>query len=271
MDASSLTVAPTDHDLTVVIPAFNEERRLPRTLETLKAQLAAWHLDYRVVVVDDGSRDETALVASRFGHRFRTLRLTKQSGKGAAVRAGMLQSTGAAAAFTDADLPFELESLRLGYEWIAQGRADLVCGNRELPGSLMPKGRSMARALASRVFRGFVGAVLRLSVTDSQCGLKLFARRVIGPLFLRQQIDGFAFDVEILHWAQRLGVRCQPIPVRLVNDQGSTVSLRRHALPMFLDVVRIYWRSCLAEQPKLGDSFALPAYDVRGLTPKRAA
>jgi dolichyl-phosphate beta-glucosyltransferase len=103
-----------NHDLTLVIPAYNEETRLPRTLRQLREYLDQWGINYRVVVADDGSRDGTASVATEFGPRFSTLSLPQNRGKGAAVRAAMLSASGCVAAFTDADLPYALESLRAG-------------------------------------------------------------------------------------------------------------------------------------------------------------
>ena len=119
-----------DHDLTLVIPAYNEEIRLPRTLSQLRDYLDQWGVNYRVVVVDDGSRDGTSGVATSFGPRFSTLTLAQNRGKGAAVRAGMLSAAGRIAAFTDADLPYALESLRAGYELIRGGHCQVAFGAR---------------------------------------------------------------------------------------------------------------------------------------------
>jgi dolichyl-phosphate beta-glucosyltransferase len=109
-------VAPTDHDLTVIIPAHNEERRLLWTLTELDTFLKRWDIRSRVVVVDDGSSDGTARLTDRFDRRFSTIRLPQRQGKGSAVRTGMLCATGGVVAFTDADLPFDLDALREGFE-----------------------------------------------------------------------------------------------------------------------------------------------------------
>ena len=123
---------PTDHDLTVVIPAYNEERRLSWTLGELSAFLGDWGVDYRVVVADDGSTDRTTALAGGFGPRFSTLRLVRQGGKGRAVRNAMLRGTGRVLAFTDADLPFDLAALRRGYEMLAGGDCQAVFGARDM-------------------------------------------------------------------------------------------------------------------------------------------
>jgi len=231
-----------DHDLTLIIPALNEERRLPRTLAAVQEALSTWRIDFRVIVVDDGSVDRTAELPAQYGHRFRAVRLPRNRGKGAAVRAGMLQATGAVAAFTDADLPFDLSALRRGYELIRRDEADVVCGARDLAESRTNVSRSLWRHCASWAFRSAVRGLLALQVSDTQCGLKIFSRRAVEAIFPRQQVDGLAFDVEVLYLAERLGLTCTRIPVLQLNEYASTVLLRRQALPMLMEVLRIRWR-----------------------------
>ena len=115
-------VAPADHDLSVIIPAYNEEKRLPWTLAELTKFLDAWGVDYRVLVADDGSTDRTAALTQRLGPRFSTLRIVPQGGKGRAIRIAMLRATGRVLAFTDADLPFQLSAMQQGYDWIRAAR-----------------------------------------------------------------------------------------------------------------------------------------------------
>jgi glycosyltransferase involved in cell wall biosynthesis len=255
-----------DHDLTLVIPAFNEARRLPSTLATVKDTLAGWRLNYEVIVVDDGSRDSTAELPAHFGRRFCVLRMPQNRGKGAAVRAGMFRATGAVAAFTDADLPFDLAALRSAYQLVRSGSADVVCGARDLAESSALVVRSAWRQCASWVFRAAVRRLLTLHVTDTQCGLKVFSRRAIESIFPRQRIDGLAFDVEVLYLAERLGLSCARIPVVQRNEYASTISLRRHALPMFLELLRIRahdWQGSyhLPHQPQPGPGAIPPLVD----------
>ena len=123
-----------DHELTLIIPAFNEEKRLPWTLCQIGMFLDQWGVDYRVVVADDGSADRTAELTGPLGKRFSTVRLARHAGKGSArLRAAMLQATGRVVAFTDADLPFELAALREGYEWIHQRTCEVVLGRGTSP------------------------------------------------------------------------------------------------------------------------------------------
>ena len=117
-----IRVCPADHDLTVIIPAFNEEKRLPWTLDQLSAFLDDWAVDYRVLVADDGSTDRTAALTGGFGPRFSTLSLKNHGGKGRAVKTAMLSATGRVLAFTDADLPFDLAALRQGYDILEYGQ-----------------------------------------------------------------------------------------------------------------------------------------------------
>lgn len=231
--------AVCDHDLTVIIPAYNEGDRLPRTLTALKSCLETWGIDYRVLVVDDGSHDGTALVCDGFGGRFRTLRLPMQRGKGAAVRAGMRAATGRVVAFTDADLPYELAALCRGYEWIESGRGEVVFGARDIAGSTTRVPRRPARAAASLLFRAVTKRLISRGVTDTQCGLKLFSGRAARAIFSRTIVDGFAFDAEVVWLCHELGLDWRRVPVTLVHDYGSSLSIRRHAWRMLWDVLRL--------------------------------
>ncbi len=195
-------------------------------------------VDYRVVVADDGSQDATAQLTDDFGPRISTLRLS-HCGKGHAVREAMLSATGQVLAFTDADLPYDLAALRQGFGWIRRRECDVVLGTRHARGSGGLAQRRWLRRLASRAFRTVVKRLILDDLADSQCGLKLFSRRAAVEIFSRAQIDGFAFDVEVILLAQRLGLVCSAMPVTLVNETASTVSLARDVVPMLLDVMRV--------------------------------
>lgn len=232
---------PADHDLTVVVPAFNEQQRLPATLLGLKNYLDDWDIAYRVLVVDNGSSDATGQVAERFGRYFSTI-LETQSGKGAAVRAGMLAATGHVLAFTDADLPYDLAALRRGYEWIRGGACDVVFGARDLDESAMLADRRFTRRLASFVFRQLSHRLVSRTITDTQCGLKIFRRATALELFSRLTTTGFAFDAELVYLAGRWDLACRRVPVTLINEHASTLSVWRETLPMLRDIVRFRWR-----------------------------
>lgn len=243
-----------DHDLTLIVPAYNEEARLPKTLADAKTQLDAWGINYRVLVVDDGSRDATCTLTDQFGRRFSTIR-QPNGGKGSAVRNGMLCATGRVIAFTDADLPYDLQSLRQAYDLIDSNKRDVVLGSRTMAGAASQVERRFMRTLASTVFRTMMRMLVSHSVTDTQCGLKIFSQQAAREIFSRTKIDGFAFDAEVVYLIHLLNLSFETIPVTLVNDYATTISLTRNALPMLLDVVGVRFRS-------LGGGYDVPAHGV---------
>src|SRR5579863_3427042 len=198
-------LATADHDLTIVVPAYNEENRLPATLDGLAAYLDPWGIDYRVLVVADGSPNRTAELAGRRGPRFSTIS-QENAGKGAAVRNGILHATGRIVAFTDADLPYDLDSLRTAYHLIAADQCEVVFGARDLEDSTVLAPRRLMRTLAHWVFSQIMKYLVSREVTDTQCGLKIFSRRAAFEIFSRTMINGFAFDAEVVYLAKRLSL-----------------------------------------------------------------
>ena len=258
---------PADHDLTLLVPSFDEERRLPATLSGIAEFLDVWGIDYRVLVVDDGSQDGTARVSERFGARFSTLSLGRRCGKGAAVRRGMLAATGQIVAFTDADLPYDLAALRTACEWIASGQCEAVFGARDVAGATCHARRKLSRIAASAAFRQVVRLAISREVTDTQCGLKAFSRRAARDIFSRTRLDGFAFDAEVVLLCHRLGLTFRRVPVRLVNEYSSTLSLSRHSGRMLRDVLRVAVRDWLSGR-RPPPIVTRPAQQVQ---PRRAA
>ena len=162
----------------------------------------------------------------------------------------MLRATGRVVAFTDADLPFDLAALKKGYELLDAGLCQVVLGARDLAESTSKVKRHLARTLATHFFRSIVKALISSPVTDTQCGLKLFDRRAALEIFSRATIDGFAFDAEVVHLTHRLGYSFQCIPVTLINDYASTLSLRRNALPMLAEVLSLSLRTHFGNAPQ---------------------
>jgi dolichyl-phosphate beta-glucosyltransferase len=232
-----------DHDFSLVIPAYNEENRLPWTLTELRRFLDGSGIDYRVLVANDGSTDRTATFAAAMGSRFSTVSLPQNRGKGAAVRNAMLRTTGKIVAFTDADLPFELESLREAYELVRAAQCEVVFGARDLAQSTHQARRKLSRTIATWLFREVVKRLVSQEVTDTQCGLKAFSLRAAYEIFSRLTLDGFSFDAEVVFLTQRLGLEFRRIPVNLVREYGSTLSLRRHTIPMLRDIMGLWWRN----------------------------
>jgi dolichyl-phosphate beta-glucosyltransferase len=241
--------SPIDHELTVVIPAYNEAQRLPQTLRGLSDYLGRWGVDYRVLVVDDGSSDGTADLVSDWGPHFSVIR-QPNGGKGSAVRNGMLRASGRVVAFTDADLPYDLEALRQGYDQIYDHSVEVVFGARDLRESTTTVSRRLSRRVAHEVFRQCMRVLVSREVGDTQCGLKIFSRRAAQEIFSRCVINGFAFDAEVVYLTHALGLSFSRISVTLVNEYASTISLARHALPMLGDVLAMRWRA-LTGQLKL--------------------
>lgn len=237
----SLVVGTAPLDLSVVVPAFNEAVRLPRTLDSLQQFLDVWGLDYEVIVVDDGSQDGTAAIAETFGTRFSTVSLACNQGKGAAVRAGMLQASGEVIAFMDADLPYELKALCEAYDMIRSGQVEVVLGARDREGSGSVVKRRVSRSLASTVFRLLTRWLISRQITDTQAGLKCFQAAAAKRIFSLATVNSFAFDTEIVVLIHELQLSCICLPVTLINEDASSLSLRRHTMPMLLDMLQVRW------------------------------
>jgi dolichyl-phosphate beta-glucosyltransferase len=248
-EVAAARIAQADHDLTLIIPAFNEEKRLPWTLNELKRALHDWGIDYRVMVADDGSSDRTPTLTNLLGPRFSTVSLAEHRGKGCAVRNAMLRATGRVVAFTDADLPYELSALRHGYQPIRDGEFEVVFGARDVRGAAHLAPRRIARILSTWVFRNVVKRLISREVTDTQCGLKLFSLAAANEIFSRTTVDGFAFDAEVVLLTEQLRLPFRRIPVSLAREDASSLSIRRDALPMLRDVVAIWWRNRVLRVP----------------------
>jgi len=230
--------------LSVVVPAFNEELRLPHALIEMIDLLDSRAIQYEIIVVDDGSRDATCSTVRQFERirpQVRLIRLPVNRGKGHAVRTGVLNSKGARVLFADADgaTPF-VELARL--EAALDAGADVAIGSRAAASEDTRVRTVLHRRLLGRMFNAWVNAVLLPQVADTQCGFKLFTRRAAQFLFGRQQSERFSFDVELLYLARRAGIRVQEVAVNWNNIPGSKVNLVVDAARMLRDVVVFRWR-----------------------------
>lgn len=225
--------------LSVVIPAYNEEARLPATLERLAAYMcrSAWQGRHEILVVDDGSRDKTAAVAERFAG-IRVLRNPGNRGKGYSVRHGVLESRGDWVLFTDADLSTPIEEVEKLWTAAQEAGAAVAIGSRALDRSLIGVRQSAMREASGRFFNAVMRIVTGLPFHDTQCGFKLFQSGAAKDIFSRQLLDGFGFDVEVLALAQALGYRAVEVPVRWNNAPGSKVGLGG-GLSAFGDILRV--------------------------------
>ncbi len=229
----------TEPLLSLVVPAYNEEGRLPASLARISDYLSSRGQPYEVVVVVNGSTDRTAEVAKAAAHRDPNVRVirTPLRGKGLAVRLGVLDAQGGRVLFCDADLSTPIEEVvgladRLddGYQVVIASREGL--GSRRI-------GEPYLRHLMGRVFNGLVRALAVPGIQDTQCGFKAFTRTAARDIFGRQTIDGFGFDVELLYLARRLGYRVREVPVTWVYAASSRVDPLRDTVRMFADVLRV--------------------------------
>ncbi len=253
--------------LTIVVPAFNEAHRLGAGMARFEAAVSAGAVDLdrtEVLVVDDGSTDGTAAAAAKLlaplPHH-RVLRLPVNRGKGAAVRAGVAASRSAYTAYMDADMAIDPMAVPLLLEGLAHH--DVAIGCRALPDSMVET-TYVVRSLMGRLFNGLVTTGTGLGLKDTQCGFKAFRTPVARLLFHLVRIDRFAFDVEILARARRLGLTVTEVPVHWKHVEGSTVHPLHDSVAMVTDVVRSR-RGLLAGPPvpsvsvRTGDGAAPPA------------
>lgn len=243
-----MQVRPLPNDdaphLSIVIPAYNEESRIAPSLEKVAEYLSAQGYTYEAIVVDDGSLDGTAKVCQAFASArawLKVLRRETNHGKGFAVREGVLNTSGDFILICDADLATPMEELDGFWRFMDEG-ADIVIASRPLRGSHLVKRQPFYRELAGRVFNLLVRAAAVRGIHDTQCGFKLFRREAAQSIFPLCLLNGFGFDIEVLHVAQRLGFRIVEAPVSWYHKPGSKVRLLRDGLRMIVDLFRIRLR-----------------------------
>jgi len=237
-------------DVSVIIPAYNEEKRLPPTLARIEKYLAARPYSAEILVVDDGSRDATAEVVEQLSSRAPRLRLISNGGnrgKGYSVRHGMLEARGNIALFTDADLsaPIEEADKLLA----ALEHCDVAIGSRGLDQKLIETHQSGGRELAGKSFNWAVRAMVGVQFADTQCGFKAFRRERTRILFEQQRIKRFGFDPELLFLARRHGLSVIEVPVRWAHDPGTRVHVLTDGLRMVGDLAVIRWNSLIGRYP----------------------
>ena len=241
MDSPSPTV-----QISVVIPAYKESARLPRTLAGCREYLLKRGLTHEILVVDDGSPDDTASVAASF-EGVTVLRYVQNRGKGYAVRYGMLRAIGARVLFMDADLATPMEELsKLEAALDAHPDAGVAFGSRPLRESTLEVRQPLFRELSGRLFNKAVRIFATSGYADTQCGFKLFTAEASREIFSRCKLDGFSFDVELLFLALRLGFHPREVPVRWAHQEGAAAfatraDYLRHGLRMLRDVTKIRW------------------------------
>jgi glycosyltransferase involved in cell wall biosynthesis len=233
-------------ELSIVVPAFNEEQRLPKTLQSIRAYLETRSLRAEVLVVDDGSTDATAKVVELSQKCFPELQLISNGcnrGKGFSVRQGMLAARGEIALFTDADLSAPIEEADKLLAAVREGAYDGAIGSRAVDRRLIEVHQSAFRERAGILFNRMVRWLTGLPFEDTQCGFKAFHRERARTIFERQRTEGFGFDPEILFLAQLEGLRVAEVPVRWAHNPATKVNLMRDSVRMLVDLLAVRWNA----------------------------
>jgi glycosyltransferase involved in cell wall biosynthesis len=229
--------------LSIVIPAYNEEKRLPATLDRIAARVNDSPLPVgEILVVDDGSRDGTAALVEKRGGLVQLISNPGNRGKGYAVRNGMLAAKGDWILSTDADLSAPIEELGKLIDAARRENAVVAIGSRALDRKLVKVHQPLMREFSGRAFNVVMRVVTGLPFRDTQCGFKLFRQDAARNIFSRQMEEGFSFDVEDLVIARMLGLRSIEVPVEWSNVEGTKVSLAQ-GMKSFADLVRIRARA----------------------------
>jgi glycosyltransferase involved in cell wall biosynthesis len=256
--ATPQTQETTDPDLSIVIPAYNEEHRLPATISALENFIHHNELPCEVIIVDNASADGTRLIVENAAQRLAWLRLisTEKRGKGLAVRAGVLAARGSTVLFADADRSWSLTDL-VRLPALISNDSPIVIGSREEHGASRV-GSPVYRILMSRVFNIVVQLLAVSGIRDTQCGFKVFRSDAARAIFTYQRIDGFGFDVEVLYLARRLGYSILEASLLWEHRDGSRVSPVRDVLTMLGDVLRVRMNALRGRYPRAGYELSLP-------------
>jgi len=231
-------------ELSIVIPSYNEEKRLPATLERIASYIKGSGRKTEVIVVDDGSTDRTAEVPKDYAGKIENLRVVangRNRGKGYSVKHGMMEAQGKIVLFTDADLSAPIEEADKLLPKMDE--YDLAIGSRAVNRALIEVHESAFREFAGIVFNRIVRIILRLPFVDTQCGFKAFRRERCKILFEQQTIERFGFDPELLYLARHHGLKTIEVAVRWAHSPATKINMWRDSLQMFLDVVVIRWNA----------------------------
>ena len=244
-------------DLSIVIPAYNEENRLPKTLDSIFAYLQARPYRAEVIVVDDGSSDRTSEIVCARRQQNPSLRLVSNGGnrgKGFSVRHGMLEARGEFALFTDADLSTPIEETEKLLAAMRERGYDAAIGSRAMDRSLIEVHQSAIREQAGIFFNRLVRSIMGIKFSDTQCGFKAFRRERTRIIFEQQRVERFGFDPEILFLAKRNGLRVAEVPVRWSHDSATKVNVAADGMGMFLELLLIRWNAVRGWYPRARNS-----------------
>jgi dolichyl-phosphate beta-glucosyltransferase len=242
-------VAPNTTDrllgYSIIIPAYNESARVGATLEKVLAYVDKVGWDAEIIVVDDGSRDNTVEIIRGYAAKNPRLRLLQNPGnrgKGYSVRNGMLHAQGELLLFSDADLSAPIEEADKLFGAIAGG-ADIAIGSRWLRRDLQTQRQPFYRQIFGRVFNLLLRITLGLTYKDTQCGFKAFTRDAAEKIFPLQKIERWGFDPELLYLARKLNFRVAEVPVEWAHSEGTRISPLRDGTRMFVEMLKIRWNA----------------------------
>jgi dolichyl-phosphate beta-glucosyltransferase len=228
--------------LSIVIPAYNEEKRIRRTLENTMEFLKGKEYSYEIMVVDDGSTDGTRREVLEIGGGNKNVKVIGggvNHGKGYAVAKGAQESSGEYVYFTDADMSTPIEEVDRFLEEMLSSGSDIVIGSRAVKNAKILQYQPLYRQLLGKLFCAFVRLSCGIKYIDTQCGAKLFRRKVVSEVFGELKINRFAFDVEILFLANRKGFKVSEMPVTWSHSNDSKVRVFTDGFKMFLDVIKL--------------------------------
>lgn len=233
---------PTHPHISLVIPTYNEEQRLPHCLDRVLTFLRQQPFTWEVVIADDGSTDRSAEIVTSLARQHQGLRLLclPHRGKGHAVRSGMLAADGARRFFSDVDLSVDIKDLPAFLPALEQ--TAVAIASREAPGAVRYQ-EPLYRHLMGRAYNLLVQMILLPGIQDTQCGFKGFREEAAIALFSQQQIDDWGFDIEVLYLARRLGYVITEVPVHWTYGTQSRVHPLRDSWRMFRDIWRVRWRA----------------------------
>lgn len=227
--------------LSLIIPAFNEEARIGESLDKILAFFQSQPYFYEILIVDDGSRDQTVdVIRERFGSKdgFTIYQQPRNMGKGGAVKQGMLQARGDYVFFSDADLSVPIDTLSVFLAEL-ESRSDVVIGTRQKAGASIEVHQPFYREFMGKTYTRLANWILSLQISDFTCGFKGFRREAAKKLFPRQQLKNWSFDAEILYLARLKGYRVTEVPVRWRDDERTKVRLWRDIVGSFLGLLQI--------------------------------
>jgi len=227
----------------IIIPAYNESQRISASLDKILAYIADQNWGAEVVVVNDGSRDNTAEIVREYAKAHPMVRLIENPGnrgKGYTVRNGMLHAHGDILLFTDADLSSPIEESKKLFAAIDKG-ADVTFGSRWLQAELQTERQPLYRQIFGRIFNLLLRIILGLNYKDTQCGFKAFTRKAAHQIFTRQMIDRWGFDPEVLFLAEKFGLKVKEVPVEWAHDNRSKINPVTDGFKMFTEMLRVRW------------------------------